>query len=110
MRELPEPDGFRTRYRSEPGMMGHYPWAYADKRWKGERKEHESEDLFTRDQVLAIQKQAYEDGLRDALEAVNTTILPITLQAEIDSMARTARDVCADAVRDLLTASQKAPQ
>jgi len=31
---LPEPVAFRTRYRSEPGMLGHYPWTYSDKQRK----------------------------------------------------------------------------
>jgi hypothetical protein len=51
---LPEPAGFRTRYRSEPGMIGHYPWTYADAgRKKGGRPECEYEDLFTADQLRA---------------------------------------------------------
>ena len=52
---LPEPAGFRTRYRSEPGMIGHYPWTYADAgRRKGNRPECEYEDLFTADQMRAV--------------------------------------------------------
>jgi hypothetical protein len=48
------PAGFRTRYRSEPGMIGHYPWTYADAgRRKGNRTECEYEDPFTADQVRA---------------------------------------------------------
>ena len=51
---LPEPAGFRTRYRSEPGMIGRYPWTYADAgRRKGNRPECEYEDLFTADQMRA---------------------------------------------------------
>lgn len=51
---LPEPVGFRSRYRSEPGMIGHYPWTYADhRRRKYDRPECEYEDLFTAEQVLA---------------------------------------------------------
>jgi hypothetical protein len=52
---LPEPAGFRTRYRSEPGMIGHYPWTYADAgRRKGNRPECEYEDLFTAEQVRTL--------------------------------------------------------
>lgn len=51
---LPEPVGFRTRYRSEPGMIGHYPWTYADQsRRRVDRREHEAEDLYTADQMRA---------------------------------------------------------
>ena len=51
---LPEPAGFRTRYRSEPGMIGHYPWTYADqRRRKYDRPECEYEDLFTAEQLRA---------------------------------------------------------
>ena len=42
MRELPEPDGENDRF-FDPGTF-----------------------VYTRESVLAIQKQAYEDGLRDA--------------------------------------------
>lgn len=49
---LPEPAGFRTRYRSEPGMIGHYPWTYADQgRRRIDRPECEYENLFTADQM-----------------------------------------------------------
>ena len=51
---LPEPAGFRTRYRSEPGMIGHYPWTYADqRRRKHDRPECEYQDLFTAEQLRA---------------------------------------------------------
>jgi hypothetical protein len=49
-----EPAGFRSRYRSEPGMIGHYPWTYADhRRRRHDRPECEYEDLFTRAQLDA---------------------------------------------------------
>lgn len=60
---MPEPAGFRTRYRSEPGMIGHYPWTYADatrRRHKYDRPEHEYEDLFTADQVREAMLAATE--------------------------------------------------
>lgn len=54
----PAPAGFRTRYRSDPGMVGHYPWTYADAgRRKGNRPECEYEDLFTADQMRAYAAQ-----------------------------------------------------
>jgi hypothetical protein len=55
---LPAPAGFRTRYRSEPGMIGHYPWTYADAgRRKGDRPECDYEDLFTADQMRAYRAE-----------------------------------------------------
>lgn len=66
---LPEPAGFRTRYRSEPEMIGHYPWTYAGaerRRRKYDRPECEYEDLFTADQMhayaLAYAAQCMEAG------------------------------------------------
>ena len=55
---LPEPDAFRMRYRSEPPMIGHYPWAYQDRRPRiiG-RPEYDNEDLYTADQMRAYALQ-----------------------------------------------------
>jgi len=51
---LPEPAGYRTRYTSEPGMIGHYPWTYADQsRRRTDRPGYDYEDLFTAAQVRA---------------------------------------------------------
>lgn len=52
--EMPEPVGFRSRYRSEPEMIGHYPWTYADserRRRKYDRPECDYEDLYTAEQM-----------------------------------------------------------
>lgn len=60
---MPEPAGFRTRYRSEPEMIGYYPWTYADagrRRRRYDRPECEYEDLFTADQM--------REAIRDATE------------------------------------------
>lgn len=58
----PLPDdhaGFRTRYRSEPGMIGHYPWTYADQgRRRNERPETEYENLYTADQMREYARTA----------------------------------------------------
>lgn len=45
----PEPVAWRSRYRSEPGMIGHYPWTYTDgaRRRVADRPEYESEPLYT---------------------------------------------------------------
>jgi hypothetical protein len=77
---LPEPAGFRTRYRSEPEMIGHYPWTYADverRRPKYDRPECEYENLYTADQMrqmfnaateraAKLERQAVQDALRHA--------------------------------------------
>lgn len=68
--DLPEPAGFRTRYRSAPGMIGHYPWTYADQsRRRADRPEHESENLFTEAQVLALVAETRAQALKDAAQA-----------------------------------------
>ena len=52
---LPEPVGFRVRVRSEPGMIGHYPWTYCDakRRERTPRQDCEYDDLHTADQMHA---------------------------------------------------------
>lgn len=75
---LPEPAGFRTRYRSEPGMIGHYPWTYADQgRRRIERPSCEYEDLFTADQVRAAvaaeRERMIADGWRQTRYAAPVT-------------------------------------
>ena len=51
---LPEPVAWRTRYRSEPGMIGHYPWTYTERRRGAERPEHEWEQLHTEQQLRTL--------------------------------------------------------
>jgi hypothetical protein len=66
--KLPEPDGFRSRYRSDPGMIGHYPWTYADQRRRYyDRPECEYENLFAAEKVRAIQEEAYRAGMAAAV-------------------------------------------
>ena len=60
---MPEPAGFRTRHRNEPGMIGHYPWTYSDPRRRlYDRPSFEYEDLFTatqmREAILAATERA----------------------------------------------------
>lgn len=44
-----QPVAWRTRYRSEPGMIGNYPWAYVerDPERHGVRPAYEVEALYT---------------------------------------------------------------
>lgn len=60
---------------------------------------------FTRDQVLAIQKQAYEDGLRDAALVCITKAAVRTSQG-FPREASTARAL-SEEIEAVLTASQK---
>lgn len=48
-----QPVAWRIRYRSEPGMIGHYPWSYTERKRAAERPECESEQLFTAAQLAA---------------------------------------------------------
>ena len=57
-----KPAGFRTRYRSDPGMIGHYPWTYEDigQRRTTDRPSCEYEDFYTADQMRAAVAAAVE--------------------------------------------------
>lgn len=70
MRELPKPDGENDRF-FDPGTF-----------------------VYTKESVLAIQKQAYEDGLRDA-------------EALCEKNGVDDGYGCASLIRSMLTASQK---
>lgn len=62
-------------------------------------------DAFTRDQVLAIQKQAYEDGLRDAAslaKVISDKYAVGYYGQEVDTADEIESEILA-----LLTASQK---
>jgi len=65
--KMPEPVGYRMRFRSEPGMIGNYPWTYGDARSRSkiERPEYEWEDLCTVEQM----KQYGRDLLEAAINS-----------------------------------------
>jgi hypothetical protein len=68
---MPEAAGFRTRYRSEPKMIGHYPWTYADaerRHRKYDRPAFEYEDLYTADQMRAMFDAATERAAKLAAD------------------------------------------
>lgn len=95
------PAGFRTRYRSEPGMIGHYPWTYADAgRRKGNRPECEYEDLFTTDQMRAAVAAERErcaklcEDIGDAYQTSEGHKWP-----ELKTDAQTGAHDCAAAIR-----------
>jgi hypothetical protein len=72
-----EPAGFRSRYRSEPGMIGHYPWTYADqRRRKYDRQECEYENLFTEDQVRDLIAAAIADARSEGATEAQKRIFP----------------------------------
>jgi hypothetical protein len=86
---LPAPAGFRTRYRSEPGMIGRYPWTYADQdRRRADRPQCEYENLYTADQVMAMLAAERErcaqwvDARRDAFVQDHGSIDPETCALE----------------------------
>lgn len=63
---MPEPVAWRSRYRSDPGMIGHYPWSYVEHALRQTAGNHyEIESLVT-----AAQAEAYAVAkVREALEA-----------------------------------------
>lgn len=74
---LPEPAGFRMRYRSEPGMIGHYPWSYADqKRRRVDRPSCEVEDLYTAAQVRELLDAAVAAARADERERCQKIVAP----------------------------------
>ena len=67
IKATPGPVAFRTRYRSEPGMIGHYPWTYAGiERDKNRRPQYDYEVLYSEAYVLALLECV--DALRMAVQ------------------------------------------
>lgn len=69
---MPDAVGFRTRYRSEPKMIGHYPWTYSDARRRlYDRPACDYEDLYTADQMRqmfdAATERAAKQGRSDGV-------------------------------------------
>lgn len=57
---------WRIRYRSDPRMIGSYPWAYVERKPRSESPAYEVEALITESDALA-----YADAkVREALEAL----------------------------------------
>lgn len=72
---MPDSVGFRTRHRSEPEMIGHYPWTYSDARRRlYDRPAFEYEDLYTAAQMRAMFDAATERAAKQVPEK-----LPIRL-------------------------------
>jgi len=93
---MPEPIGFRTRYRGEPEMIGHYPWTYADaarRRRKYDRPACEYEDLYTADQMREAIRAATERAAKLCDEHGEWYF------ENHDSQASQAADACAEAIR-----------
>jgi hypothetical protein len=92
MRELPEPDGYYFR---------------EDSMYIGGGEDIKTGD-YRPDTVLAIQKQAYEDGLRDAASLAKVISDKYAFGyygQEVDTADEIEAEILA-----LLTASQKEPQ
>jgi hypothetical protein len=53
-----EPVAWRIRYRSEPGMIGHYPWSYTERKPKTPRPEHEVEPVYASPVTAAREQEA----------------------------------------------------
>lgn len=52
---MPEPEAWRVRYRSEPGMIGHYPWSYTGRKPRCHTdNNNEVEAVYTEAQVQTI--------------------------------------------------------
>jgi beta-phosphoglucomutase-like phosphatase (HAD superfamily) len=98
---MPEPAGYRTRFRSEPEMIGHYPWTYAEaacRRRKFDRPECEYEDLYTADQLREAIRAATERAAK-AVEGVKP-YAAITHVVEAEMRRRCAAAIRASSGRE----------
>lgn len=72
-----QPVAWRVRYRSEPGMIGHYPWTYSGKKRIGVNPSLEEEPLYLKPE-LADAEPVFEVGhgwLKDATKYPRGTLL-----------------------------------
>jgi hypothetical protein len=94
---MPEPVGFRSRYRSEPEMIGHYPWSWEGagrRRRKYDRPECDYEDLFTADQVREAMQAATERAAKVCAAAEMSPVVD-----DQDRLFNYAVNYCAAAIR-----------
>lgn len=111
---LPEPAGFRTRYRSEPGMIGHYPWTYADQSRRPhplrQRPGTESEDLFTAADLHAFAAAARADERERCATVVEKFNRWLgTAREEIAAAIRARTEGATDGLQTLAPAQGSAP-
>ena len=116
MRELPEPEGYLCDWGNDsyglPRIIVYYgePGSATADDWNESPKVHRNTPIFTREQVLSIQKQAYEDGLRDAGKDAERYrwLRQHQLLAKIHYMPTTPASYLDEAIDiAMLTASQK---
>jgi hypothetical protein len=95
---MPEPTGFRSRYRSEPEMIGHYPWTYADagrRRRRYDRPECEYQDLYTADQMRAM----FDAATERAAKLVESGPPPRKIEGGRVEIGEVARNAFAASIR-----------
>lgn len=81
------PVAWRVRYRSEPGMLGNYPWAYEERRPRREHQSLEIEPLYTTPPTLTdaqCDAARYRDTLK---EIADMTFDPWTNGAKAGELA-----------------------
>lgn len=98
---LPDPAAVRTRYRSEPGMIGHYPWSYADEKARGaSRPEFETENLYSEPQVralLAVERERLQHPTQE-MEIAGMRALRKTYRTVTGAESRQQARACWDAM------------
>ena len=116
--KMPPASAWRTRYRSEPGMIGHYPWTYTDSELRTRRvdqQNYEVEPLYTAAQLQEAARQAMEriEAMRHAGAMLSNCAFNL---AQRNPGQFTARDIEAldssrkawdEALRALLPQSEK---
>jgi hypothetical protein len=87
-----KPVAWRIRYRSEPGMIGHYPWSYTERERAIERPECDVEQLFTASQLAAEVERAVAAERERIATMVEQTTTPYRVgQLMAQSIRRSAQ-------------------
>ena len=71
---MPDPVAWRSKYKSEPGMIGHYPWSHSEHKPKLLKIEthYDVESLITTAQAEAYADRRVREAYREAYRAAFT--------------------------------------
>lgn len=66
---MPEPVAWRSKYKSEPGMIGQYPWSYVERSLRQPAlNNYDIEALITTTQAEAYAAARVREALEEAAE------------------------------------------
>ncbi|HCP78972.1 MAG: hypothetical protein CML16_03180 [Pusillimonas sp.] len=70
--KMPDPVVWRSKYKSEPGMIGNYPWSYVEYSLRQPAlNNYDIEGLITTTQAQAYADERVREALEKALDALN---------------------------------------